>query len=73
MPPTRVIPVIVSAKPRVTMQTLVRYEICGAGWPAFVSWGPLQILVASYFAWKVRRKYRRYLQHLEMSERFRQP
>jgi hypothetical protein len=70
MTPTRLTPVIVPAKPQVSIHTLAHYEICGAWWPAFVSWGPLQNLVASYFAWKVKRKYRRYLQHLEMTEKF---
>ena len=47
---------------------LLDYEIRGAGWPHYVSWSPMQSLVAWYFSCKVARKYRRW-QHSLAEER----
>lgn len=50
-----------------TKKDVLLYEITGSWWASFVSWGVLQELVARYMAVKVRRKYRRYQQHLEFT------
>lgn len=43
-----------------TAQLLLDYEIASSWWAPLVGNSWLQDRVASYFAWKVRRKYRRY-------------
>ena len=43
-----------------TQHELLHYEICGAWWPPFVSWGMFQNLTAKYFVWKMERKTRRW-------------
>ena len=41
---------------------ILDYEIrASAWWVGKVGWAPLSKLVAKYFAWKVRRKYDRYM------------
>lgn len=37
------------------------YEIRSSWWAEYVWWGWGQELTASYFAWKVKRKYARYI------------
>jgi len=54
---------------RLSMQEVLNYEIHShwlASWVGF-SWG--QDLMGRYFAWKVRRKYNRYLISLEERKR----
>lgn len=54
---------------RLSMQEVLNYEIHShwlAGWISF-KWG--QDLMGKYFAWKVRRKYNRYLISLEERKR----
>ena len=54
---------------RLSMQEVLNYEIHShwlASWICF-SWG--QDLMGRYFAWKVRRKYNRYLVSLEERKR----
>lgn len=55
---------------RLSMQEVLNYEIHShwlASWIGF-EWG--QELLGTYFAWKVRRKYNRYLVSLEERKRF---
>lgn len=52
-----------------SMKNLLHYEICAAWWPQFVSWGPLQNIIAAHFARKIERKYRRWMWCLERQER----
>lgn len=58
--------------PQSTLGMLVHYEICAAWWPQFISWGPLQNLIATYFAHKVLRKYRRWVWCLKRIERMKE-
>lgn len=51
------------------MRDLLHYEICAAWWPQFVSWGPLQDIIAEHFARKVAKKYRRWKWCVERSQR----
>jgi hypothetical protein len=51
------------------MRDLLHYEICAAWWPQFVSWGPLQDIIAGHFARKVAKKYRRWKWCVERSQR----
>jgi hypothetical protein len=51
------------------MKDLLHYEICAAWWPQFVSWGPLQDIIAGHFARKVAKKYRRWKWCMERSQR----
>ena len=51
------------------MHDLLHYEICAAWWPQFVSWGPLQDIIAGHFARKVTKKYRRWKWCVERSQR----
>jgi hypothetical protein len=51
------------------MHDLLHYEICAAWWPQFVSWGPLQDIIAGHFARKVAKKYRRWKWCVERSQR----
>jgi hypothetical protein len=53
----------------VSMKDLLHYEICAAWWPQFISWGPLQDLIAAHFSRKIERKYRRWKWCVERSER----
>jgi hypothetical protein len=51
------------------MKDLLHYEICAAWWPQFVSWWPLQDIIAGHFARKVEKKYRRWKWCVERSQR----
>jgi hypothetical protein len=51
------------------MKDLLYYEICAAWWPQFVSWAPLQDIIAGHFARKVVKKYRRWKWCVERSQR----
>ena len=51
------------------MRDLLHYEICAAWWPQFVSWGPLQDIIAGHFARKVAKKYGRWKWCVERSQR----
>ena len=53
----------------VRMKDLLHYEICAAWWPQFISWKPLQDMIAAHFARKIERKYRRWKWCVERSER----
>jgi hypothetical protein len=53
----------------VSMKDLLHYEICAAWWPQFVSWGPLQDIIAGHFTRKVVKKYRRWKWCVERSQR----
>ena len=48
-----------------TLDDAVRYEIAGSWWADRVSWNCGQWLLAYWFTWKARRKYRRYQRHIE--------
>lgn len=39
---------------------LLEYEIAASWWAKYITHPELQELSASYFAWKVKRKYKRY-------------
>ena len=58
-----------SASVPATVRNLLHYEICAAWWPQFVSWGPLQNIIAGHFARKVERKYRRWGWCIERQKR----
>lgn len=44
---------------------IVRYEITAAVWPGLIGNDRMQAYVARYFAWKTKRKFKRYREHLE--------
>lgn len=46
-------------------RTILEYEAAASWWAKDVGWPPLQKLASRYFAWKVNRKYRRYLAAVE--------
>lgn len=46
---------------------LLRYEVVSSWWACYVSFPLGQKLVGKYFAWKIRRKYRRYYNHMKNS------
>jgi len=48
-------------KTKQPIEVFVDYEVRASWWVQWVSWAWLQHLAARYFAWKVKRKYRRYL------------
>lgn len=50
-----------------TRTDLLKYEIYSAWWTGFALPKVLQELAAKYFAWKVTRKYARYLRGLEIA------
>ena len=50
-------------------ETILAYEIGSSWWAPLVSWGWGQSVAGSYFAWKVRRKLRRYDANKAMRER----
>jgi len=54
---------------QITVRQALYYEIRGSWWGRFIGWNWLQSLSAAYFAWKVRRKYGRYLCSLKESRR----
>jgi hypothetical protein len=57
--------------PRLTPDQVLEYELNASWWAPLVWWGWGQSLAASYFAWKVRRKWNRYALSLEESARVR--
>lgn len=50
---------------RLTRDEILDYEVCTSWWAEWIGNDFLQGLVAKYFAWKVNRKYNRYLHCLE--------
>ncbi len=46
---------------RPTIDQILEYESGASKWMRYVSWPWLQNLAGSYLAWKVRRKYNRYI------------
>lgn len=50
-------------------KAILEYEVRASWWARDVSWPPLQRLASRYFAWKVNRKYGRYLASLESEQR----
>jgi hypothetical protein len=44
-----------------TREQCLDYEIRSSWWAQWVGWKPLQIVAGKYFAWKVNRKYNRWL------------
>lgn len=49
-----------SKKKTITMYEALTYEIESSWWAGSISWPWLQMIISSYFAWKVRKKYARY-------------
>ncbi len=45
----------------ITFSEALAYEVRASWWADSVPWNWLQTLAARYFAWKVGRKYRRYM------------
>jgi hypothetical protein len=43
-----------------TTRDILDYEVHSSWWAGYISNPRLQFLAGTYFAWKVRRKYRRY-------------
>lgn len=56
----------------VTIREILDYEIMASWWTQFISWEWAQNIVAKYFAWKVQRKYGRYVKFVEMRQRLKQ-
>lgn len=54
---------------RISLFQAFDYEIRAAGWPARVSVPWMQNLAARYFAWKVRRKYTKYVACCDEADR----
>ena len=50
-----------SEQGRITMKQALRYEIESTWWVGLISYSWLQEIVSRYFAWKVKKKYKRYL------------
>lgn len=51
---------------RLTKGEILYYEVSASWWSGWIGNDFLQGLVAKYFAWKVNRKYNRYLRSLEL-------
>lgn len=51
---------------RLTRDEILYYEVSASWWAGWTSNNFLQGLVGKYFAWKVNRKYNRYLRSLEL-------
>ncbi len=51
--------------PVMSIEHLMLYEISSSWWARGISNDWLQNLAARYFAWKTKRKYARYKQHIE--------
>ena len=47
---------------------ILNYEVRSSWWAPWISWAPLQEISGRYFAWKVRRKYRRYLYRIKSEQ-----
>ena len=54
-----------------TLQLLLDYEIRSSWWADLIWWKWGQELTGSYFAWKVKKKYNRYLIHKKEEEHLR--
>jgi len=46
------------------------YELRSSWWASFIFWSKGQELAGSYFAWKVKRKMKRYLYSKETERKF---
>ena len=49
------------SKDLISIREALEYEIKGSWWASWVGNKYLQVLVSKYFAWKVKRKYNRFL------------
>lgn len=54
-------------EPRITLQQAVNYEARASFWMSWVGNSKLQDLVGAYLAWKVRRKYGRYVRSIVLA------
>ena len=54
---------------RITQKQAMVYEVAASWWASWVFIALMQEMTSSYFAWKVRRKWKRYVATLEMCER----
>lgn len=54
---------------RMDMREILDYEIRASWWAGWVGITPLQDLAGKYFAWKVRRKYARWVASRDMGRR----
>lgn len=52
-----------------TNQQILYYEVMTSFWVEHLTWQPLQNLAARYYAWKVNRKYARYLRAVALTNR----
>ena len=53
----------------ISMTEVLKYEIGSSWWASYVSWPFLQSIASAYFAWKIKRKYKRYLEAIERAKR----
>lgn len=44
------------------------YEVAGTWWAKYLDWGWAQTIAGKYFAWKVKRKYKRFKKHHNFGE-----
>lgn len=54
-----------------SQKAILEYEVAASWWARDAGWRPLQNLASWYFAWKVKRKYSRYLSSIESAKRLR--
>lgn len=55
---------------KVTLLDIVDYEVRASWWACYVSYPPLQTLAGKYFAWKAKRKFKRWQESLKWQVRF---
>jgi len=56
-----------------SVQDFLEYEIRSSIWASFIFWDWGQNLSVKYFAWKVGRKYHRYLKSIELQKHYAKP
>ena len=52
---------MLQTKPELSVLAILDYELRASPWAKLISWKWLQWVSGHYFAWKVRRKYTRYI------------
>lgn len=53
---------------KITLKEVLEYEIRSTWWTKLVSWTWFQKIAGSYFAWKVGKKYKRYVEAMQRKQ-----
>lgn len=58
----------IETETEIKMMEVLDYEIRSSWWASFIFWSWGQTMVGNYFAWRVRRKHKRYIQSMSLEK-----